>query len=277
MGIPPHFLKETNTVVKVDCSRKELIVFLSVVIVLDLFFILANCPLFPDLLTWSPFDKLGFVLINFIRHQLDLTTESVLATWYSSILLLVAGAVALLNSQSGHFSGWQKWLSRIGWALMGCVLIGLSADEVAQIHESLAHLSNLTGEGVPRREGAGDWIPLMLPFIIAVALFMALFFLFIVRKSLTAMVLALGGLVFWSGAIVSEAIEAGFWRSNLTYQMRGFIEESCEVIGTTSLLVAFVLFYRKQNGPTAFSGAHLVAKPEPLGDNNATRDPTHSV
>ena len=69
--------------VKVDCSRKEATVFFSVVIALDLFFILANCPLVPELLTRTP---LGFVLINFIRHQLDLTTECVLATWYSSIL-----------------------------------------------------------------------------------------------------------------------------------------------------------------------------------------------
>ena len=217
-------------------------------IALDLFFVLANCPLFPDLLSAAPASSIGYPLINFIRHQLDLTTECVLATWYSSILLFVAGAAALLNTQSVQLSGWLKWLSRTGWMLIGCVLIGISADEVAQIHESLAHLSNLAGEGVPRREGAGDWLPILLPFIIGVALFMALFFLFVVRKSKASMVLGLTGLAFWSGAIVSEAIEGGFWRSNMSYQMRGFIEESCEIIGTTSLLIGFVLFYRKQNG-----------------------------
>ena len=195
----------------------------------------------------APFSSLGFALVGFIRHQLDLTTECVLATWYSSVLLFMAGAVALLNSQSRQPSGWLKWLSRVGWISMGFVLVGLSADEVAQIHESLAHLSNLTGEGVTHREGGGDWVPLLLPLIIAVALFMALFFLLVVRKSKGSMAIALAGLTFWSGAIVSEAIEAGFWRSNLSYQMRGFIEESCEVLGTTCLLIAFVLFYSKQN------------------------------
>jgi hypothetical protein len=249
------------------------IVFLAVVIALDLFFILANCPLMPALMTEAPLER-AYPLAAFIRHQLDLTTECVLATWYSSILLFVAGAVALLNSQSGQLSGWLKWLSRTGWVLMGCVLIGLSADEVGQIHESLAHLSNLMGDGVSRREGAGDWLPILLPFIIAVALFMAMFFSLVVRKSLASMVVALAGLAFWSGAIVTEAIEADFWRLDITPQMRGFIEESCEVIGTTCLLIAFVLFYRKQNGPGASSSATLVAKAEALGENNATRDPT---
>jgi hypothetical protein len=260
----------------VECSRKEVIVFLVVVIALDLFFILANCPLMPDLLTDEPLTT-GYPLAAFIRHQLDLTTECVLATWYSSILLFVTGAVALLNSQSGQLSGGLKWLSRTGWVLMGCVLIGISADEVGQIHESLAHLFNLMGQGSPRREGAGDWLPILLPFIIAVALFMALFFSLVVRKSRASMVLGLAGLAFWVASLVSEAVEGGFLRLAITYKMQSFIEESCEVIGTTSLLIAFVLFYGKQNGQRAFSSATLVAKPEALGENNATRDPTRSA
>ena len=44
---------------------------------------------------------------------------------------------------------------------------------------------------------------------------------------------------------LEEAIEAGIWRVEMSYYMRGFIEESCEVIGTTLLLFAFVLFYRR--------------------------------
>lgn len=261
---------------KVNCSRKEVIGFLVGVIALDLFFILANCPLMPALMSEAPLDR-TYPLAAFIRHQLDLTTECVLATWYSSILLFGAGAVALLNSQSGQFAGGMKWLSRSGWMLMGCVLMGLSADEVGQIHESLAHLSNAMGEAGQRREGAGDWVPILLPFIIAVALFMVLFFFLVVRKSIVSMVLALSGLTFWSASIVLEAIEAGFWRLDLTPQMRGFIEESCEVIGTTCLLIAFVLFHRKQNGEGPVSAAGLVANSEALGENSATRDPTQSV
>jgi hypothetical protein len=261
---------------KVNCSRKEVIVFLVGVIALDLFFILANCPLIPALMTEAPLER-AYPLAAFIRHQLDLTTECVLATWYSSILLFGAGAVALLNSHSAQFAGWMKWLSRTGWVLMGCVLMGLSADEVGQVHESLAHLSNAIGEAGPRREGAGDWVPILLPFIIAVALFMVLFFSLVVRRSIVSMVLALSGLAFWSTSIVFEAIEAGFWQLNLTPQMRGFIEESCEVIGTTCLLIGFVLFYRKQSGESALSGPSLVAKSEALRENSATRDPTQSA
>jgi hypothetical protein len=261
---------------KVNCSRKEVTVFLVGLIAVDLFLILANCPLMPALMTEAPLER-AYPLAAFIRHQLDLTTECVLATWYSSLLLFAAGAVALLNSQTGRLSGWLKWLSRIGWVLMGCVLIGLSADEVGQIHESLAHLSNLMGEGGARREGAGDWVPILLPFIIAVALFMGLFFSLVVRKSVASMVLALAGLVFWSASILFEAIEGGFWQLDMTPQMRGFIEESCEVIGTTCLLIGFVLFYRRQNGESGLSSATFVAKSEALGDNSATRDPTQSA
>ena len=228
---------------KIEFGRREVTIFYLLIIGLDLFFILANCPLFPDLLgptqTFAPNP-----LIQFVRRQLDLKTECVLATWYSSVLFFMTGVAALANIGSRNLSGWLKWSNRAGWLVLGCVIIGISADEVGQIHESLARLLNSMDMGVGYREGAGDWVPVLLPFIIGVSVIMVLFFGFTVMRC-RVMVLGFIGLAFWVCAIVSESIEAGFLRVEMSYDMRGFIEEGCELIGATLLLIAFVQFYRK--------------------------------
>ena len=168
-----------------------------------------------------------------------------LATWYSSIILFITAAAAVLNWRTGPASGWSVWPTRAGWLLLALVLVGLSADEIAQVHESLASLVNSASDGVTVRVGPGDWVPILLPFIASVAGFMVLFILFAIRKSKLAMALGLIGVACWAGAIFSEAAEGHFLQWDVTYGMRGFIEESFELLGTTCLLIAFLEFNRR--------------------------------
>jgi hypothetical protein len=97
------------------------------------------------------------------------------------------------------------------------------------------------------RLGAGDWIPILLPLIVSIAVFMLVFMLVAIRKSRISLALGLMGVLCWAGAITSEAVEGGFWRLDVTYAMRGVVEEGFELLGTTVLLIAFLEFNRRQS------------------------------
>jgi hypothetical protein len=230
---------------KLECTGRQATVFYITVLGLSLFFILVNWPLFPGISSLITTTRYSFRIVHFIEGQLDLKAEGVLATWYSSIILFIAAAAALLNWRTGPVAGWSVWPTRAGWLLLALVLVGLSADEVAQVHESLASLVNSASDGVTVRIGPGDWVPILLPFIASVALFMVLFILIAIRKSKLSMALGLIGVACWAGAISSEAAEGHFLRWDITYGMRGFIEESFELFGTTSLLISFLEFHRR--------------------------------
>jgi hypothetical protein len=183
----------------------------------------------------------------FLTQQIDLKNEANLAAWYSSMILLLAGLVALLNSHSAPRLPKLNWFYRNGWILMALVFIYLSVDEVSQVHENLATILDLRSQqsqGANYYVGAGDWIPILLPVISIVVVGMIIFFslFFLSRKG--PLLMACLGLVCWMGAIASEAVEGGFLKIQLSRNVEGLLEESCEIIGTTLLLIAFVEFFR---------------------------------
>jgi hypothetical protein len=233
-----------HQLLRIEFTTRAFIIFCAILFGLDALFLLGSFQALSDQAT-APLLGQYRHLVFFIKRHLDLTTEGVVATWYSSALLLLAGLVALTNIRIDGVSAWLKWLNRVGWLLLGLVLIALSADEIAQIHESLGPLLN-SMEYPPRHViGPGDWIPILLPFIVATAVFMIAFFLLVVRKSLVALALSLAGVGCWVGAILSESIEAGFWKADVSRQWRGTVEEGFEVIGTSLLLVGFIQFHRR--------------------------------
>lgn len=229
--------------IRIELGRKEIRTLYTVVIVLDLFFLFMNTPFMsPPVIEGQP---MRLTSIDFLKHQFDLKFEQNVATWYSSGLLLCAGAMAVLNCWFAPVPSRSKQIHRAGWLLMAFVLIALSIDETATIHETLARLFNAVTEGsgrTPYKVGAGDWIPILLPLIIVVAAAMAVLFSYLFRSYRKMLLLAFGGLLCWIGAIFAESIEAGLWRLNVSRVTEGFIEESCEIIGTTCFLVAFTEF-----------------------------------
>jgi len=188
-------------------------------------------------------------VFDFVKYQLDLKLEQNIATWYSSVILLAAGVMALLNFWYVPATRRLRWLHRTGWACMAFVLIGLSADETATIHESLARLFNAMSEGngrAPYRVGAGDWIPILMPLMILIAGGMLAFFLYQFRSNWKVLLLALGGTVFWICALFAESIEAGMTRIVMSRVTEGFFEEGCEIVGTTCLLIAFTEYFQRE-------------------------------
>lgn len=193
--------------------------------------------------------------MQFIKAKLDLKQESNLATWYSSIILFITGVFAFLNLRVNPFTAWKKWIYLAGWALIGGLLMILSADESAQIHESIAtlafHASPLETRG-QIAIGAGDWLPFLMPFIVISALGLLSFIVFSFFGRKKIMPIALLGVLCWIGAIVAESTEGRAISPVMTLALEGMIEESLEVIGTTLLMIAFSEHYqwRQQNNST---------------------------
>jgi hypothetical protein len=235
---------------RIQLDKKDIRFLYGVVIVLDVLILFMNTPWMS--LPTPPEGQPARLtsVFDFVKYQLDLRTEQNVGTWYSSVILLGAGVMALLNCWQVPAIRKLRWLHRVGWAGMAIVLIGLSADETATIHESLARLFNAMSEAGGRapsyRVGAGDWIPILLPLMIVVAAGMLAFFLYQFRSNNAVLMLALGGTVFWICALFAESIEAGMTRVVMSRLTEGFIEEGCEVIGTTCLLIAFTEFLHRQ-------------------------------
>jgi hypothetical protein len=173
------------------------------------------------------------------------------------------------------YSNKLKWVYFAGWSLIGCLLLGLSADESAIIHESIAAMAYLdvtqTGRVNPHL-GAGDWIPLLMPFMIASVILLLSFIIFSFFKCKKFMLLGLLGVFCWIGSIVGEAIEGRFINISMSRPLEGLIEESLEVIGTTLLLIAFAEHYqwRQKNNMQKTESAvpqsiALQEKPEIIG------------
>ena len=249
-AIPKKWYLVKGRKLRIQLDKKELRFLYLVVVVLDVLILFMNTPWMS--LPTPPEGQPARLtsVFDFVKYQLDLRIEQNLGTWYSSVILLGAGVMALLNCWYVPALRKLRWLHRVGWAGMAIVLIGLSADETATIHESLARLFNAMSEAGGRapsyRVGAGDWIPILLPLMIVVAAGMLAFFLYQLRSDKAVLMLALGGTVFWISALFAESIEAGMTRVVMARVTEGFIEEGCEVAGTTCLLIGFTEFLNRQ-------------------------------
>jgi hypothetical protein len=183
-------------------------------------------------------------LAEFFVSQLDLRAEGVIAAWYSSMLLFSAGLVAALLWNSRAHGGW-------GWVLIALLLIALSADEVAQIHEQLpgryAWHTWREGAAPPTLAGPADWAPFLLPAIVVAAAGMTVFFIFALRSHRLSLVTSLAAVICWIGVIAAESKE-GSAQSTASLGHTRFLEESLEIIGATLLLISFVELLRSRSG-----------------------------
>ena len=243
--------------IAIQLERKQIRILYTVVIVLDLFILFMNTPFMSLPVAGNQPTRLSSP-IDFIRYQLDLKNEQNIATWYSSVLLLCAGTMAVLNCWFAPVSSRFKRVHQVGWLLMAFVLVALSIDETATIHETLPRLLNAMndgGGGTPYKLGAGDWIPILLPLVIVVVGGMVVLFSYVLRNNGKVLLLAVGGLLSWIGAIFAESIEGGLWRLTMSRVTEGFIEEGCEIVGTTCLLIAFSEFlWQRQSASEAAPG-----------------------
>ena len=258
--------------IKLEFSHREIISIYLLLLGIDLFFIIMTAPG----ITLPVGEGMPTVssVSDFIRFQLDLKQEKNLATWYSSVILLITGLCALLNNKTIPSTSKNAFIYRTGWILVALLCIGISADETATIHESLAPLKNLINKGNQSAQiklGAGDWLPILLPMIIISAAGMLLFFWLNRKEKRQFLLLTLIGVLCWIGALVFESIEGGFLPVKLSRSLEGVIEEGFEIVGTTFLFIGFVEYYRAQGriaaAETSKKSKHALKHSKPFTGN----------
>jgi len=107
---------------KIDLRRNEVRFLYLVVIALDLVFLFMNTPWMSLPIAQEGQPARLTSVFDFVKYQLDLKNAQNVGTWCSSVLLLVAGMMALLNCWGGPMTRKFRWLNRAGWSCMAFVL-----------------------------------------------------------------------------------------------------------------------------------------------------------
>jgi len=190
---------------------------------------------------------------RFINQQLDLTDEGNIAVWFSSAQLLIVGLVALMNGlliRPNHIS---SNLHRLVWFSAVIVMVGLSVDETAQIHEWLGerfsdvsgaeHSSHMLG-----LSGGYTWLLLLSPLILGATIMLAWTSIRCIGRCRHAMLISFAGLLFWIIVIGCEYFEARFMsaESGIARGLQPVIEEGSEILGAAMFLIAFLEYLRTQ-------------------------------
>lgn len=186
-------------------------------------------------------------LIDFIKFELDLQREGVVATWYSSILLFLAGSLAWMISKT-EFSIYRfPGLIKFGWLATGVFFFAISADEIGQIHENIP--SYMKSKGFSVSVGPGAWVPMLLPLIAVLIVGMIFFFSVMFAREKKPLILTLVAITCWMLALLAEWSETNM---TISKDVEGFMEESLEIIGTTLFCFSFVSFLqaRQQAQPS---------------------------
>lgn len=183
-----------------------------------------------------------------VTYQLDMNREANLASWYSSMLLVLAAVFAAVNYHArAQVDG--RW--RFGWLGIAAITLWLSADEVAQVHETIGAYARAHSAVLEEMLPASYlWVLVLGPVAAAAAVFLFLF----VRRVLAPIPhcrrLALAGVTLWVSAIVLEALAVPVFHTvrigeggqliSAPYALEYALEESCELLGTTFLLLSFI-------------------------------------
>jgi hypothetical protein len=183
--------------------------------------------------------------------------EASVPTWYSSIALLVAAALLAVHA-IGRWQTNERFAWR--WAALAVVFCGLSADEVAMLHEYPIE---------PLRQALGlsgylyyGWVLLGALFAIGVAVF---FWQPLRTLPLKTQAMLIAAAVIFLGGAVGVEMLSGEWadqhgEENLTYALIVTAEEFCEMLGVAVFITALVadlhqrfgsveLFARNENRP----------------------------
>jgi hypothetical protein len=149
--------------------------------------------------------------VKYLIIQFNLATENVLATWYSSMLLLLISVMAVLCFVADRsFPRSDKFrYSNLGWLLLSVLFAGLSLDELGSLHERIGMLTILN----PFGDYALGWIDLFALPIAFVAFFMLAFGWIHIRRSRGAFVFLIVGITLFLSIPLQERIEMILWNS----------------------------------------------------------------
>ncbi len=220
-------------------------------LILSLFFVLTT---FLNYFTQGgEWQRLFGFNLHRILQLLDLREENTLATWFSSIIFLVASLSLLLlgwgHSPEYQVSRFTRFIFQLG-AIGACLL---SADEVASIHETVGKtvgrfIFNLMVAGANVEDQGFFWVPLFAPLLLIVFLAIAHSLYQVIanlpnpygqRQSVLWTLLI--ALICLPGVFVLEALEAH--KDTLT--VLTCVEETVEIIGMYSLFLGSLMIARQ--------------------------------
>jgi hypothetical protein len=181
-------------------------------------------------LSLSAAQQLGMVVPSgYLRTQLDIHGEGTVLPWYQSLLLAGAAAGAGLCAALPRPQG-SPLARRRPWTIVASLLLLASADEVIQLHESLA--AGFAALGAPDRVGPVDreWYafsPVALLLVAARRWLVAVWW----ARATTGAVLA--GVGVWAVALVVDTTHVR------ELPLKDVLEEGLETLGSALLLVGF--------------------------------------
>jgi hypothetical protein len=195
----------------------------------------------------------------------DLDQEANLPTWYTSFKLTLAGVVALLiydnekrydNEKKSSSIKSQTWF----WLFIALLMFFMSADETAQIHETLTRWFMQTIMGlrllhsleIGKSGGTLLWGLIFSPLLILIAASLLNFYLQRFKKNRILIILTLMMISFFVASFLLEQQEAHIAgqlnqisHAQLKhYQLMTLIEESCELFATSLLLTIHFYFFK---------------------------------
>ena len=190
--------------------------------------------------------------IKHVFYRLDLSTENVVAVWFSSMLLfLVAVASAGCFASDRHRGGDRRArVLRYGWLGLAVVFTLLSLDELGSVHERMAMMPHLN----PFSEVPVAWTLLLAPFIAAVAVLMVGFGWLHLRRQPVAFGLMVAGVVAFLSVPVQEYVEIDMMRAAAGEGWERpvgllLLEEGAELLGAMAVLAAALAYGAAQGAP----------------------------
>jgi hypothetical protein len=229
-----------KTLVQIELTTRQLTILLSTLFLMNLL-LLAG--------TWSAahyFNEHGWggnpSLLKNVLFQVNLALENVVATWYSSMLLLttavMAGVCFLADRQEG--AGRRQLFFSYGWLVFCGVFALLSFDEMGSVHEYFGKDAyNEQADAFTRYAG-------LVVFYAAIALvagFMVAFGLVHLRRVPLSFVLVGAGVLLFISNPFQEHFEWGFYQRGATRPVVLLLfEEGSELFGTLCFLGATVAY-----------------------------------
>ncbi len=229
-----------KTLVQIELTTRQLAILLTTLFLTNLLMLVG---------TWSAtlyFNEHGWSgnpsLLKNVLFQLDLALENVVATWYSSMLLLTTAVMAavcfLADRQDG--AGRRQMFFSYGWLVFCGVFALLSFDEMGSIHEYFGkNAYNEQADGFTRYAG----LVVFYTAIAVVAGFMVVFGLVHLRRVPLSFVLVGAGVLLFISNPFQEHFEWGFYQRGATRPvLLLLLEEGSELFGTLCFLAATVAY-----------------------------------
>jgi len=187
-----------------------------------------------------------------LNEMVSVYHESSLPTWYSSVKLFVIAALILAVAFSR-----APGRAMLGKPLtyFGLVVLFMSMDEIAQVHE---RFSAWTDQFLPGSErlltplpNSGLWPILVIPFLAVVVPLMIRLYKDQSLSRRAIRLLGTGLLILLAGAVGLELLANLFVYEGTLHLVENFIEESLEMFGASTMLWGAIELYRSEGLPEA--------------------------